>query len=159
VNQYAFGKLLSVSSVCLALMGCGTPAPHVVSLGNNTYSVTRASKTGFELGTDELKSEAMQDATGFCAAQGKQLKIVTLTQVKPKFYGQDFAKVKIVFKALDAGDPELKADSISADGSGGSLTTDQVYSALSKLDDLRKKGILTEDEFEVEKKKVLSRSY
>ena len=36
--------------------------------------------------------------------------------------------------------------------------TDSLYDELMKLDDLRKKGILTEDEFTAEKKKVLSRS-
>ena len=32
------------------------------------------------------------------------------------------------------------------------------YSELVKLDDLRKKGILTDDEFQAEKKKLLSKS-
>ena len=38
------------------------------------------------------------------------------------------------------------------------LTTDELYNELVKLDDLRKKGILTDDEFQAEKKKLLSRS-
>ena len=33
-----------------------------------------------------------------------------------------------------------------------------LYTELIKLDDLRKRGILTEEEFQAEKKKVLSRS-
>ena len=37
-------------------------------------------------------------------------------------------------------------------------STDDLYEALLKLDDLRKKGILTDEEFQAEKKKVLSRS-
>jgi len=39
-----------------------------------------------------------------------------------------------------------------------SLSTDELYNDLLKLDDLRKKGILSDDEFQAEKKKVLSRS-
>lgn len=143
---------------CIVSMGCATSAPPVVSIGNNTYAVTRMAKSGFVLDTGELKAEAMQDATKFCAAQGKQLKIVTLTEIKPKYYTQNFATVKIVFKALDADDPELKSGPVLSDGSGKSLTTDAVYDALNKLDDLRKRGILTEEEFQVEKQKVLSRS-
>ena len=38
------------------------------------------------------------------------------------------------------------------------LTTDELYSELVKLDDLRKKGILTDEEFQAEKKKLLSHS-
>ena len=36
------------------------------------------------------------------------------------------------------------------------LSTDELVTELTKLDDLRKKGILTDDEFQAEKKKVLS---
>jgi hypothetical protein len=158
VNKYALGTLFPVSMVCIALTGCATSAPSPVSIGNNTYVVTRTAKSGFTLDTDELKAEAMQDATKFCAAQGKQLKIVTLTEIKPKYYTQDFASVKIVFKALDAGDPELRSEPVLTERSGTSLSTDAVYDALNKLDDLRKRGILTEEEFQVEKQKVLSRS-
>jgi hypothetical protein len=158
VNKYTLGTLLSVSIAGIALMGCATSAPPVVSIGNNTYAVTRTAKSGFVLDTGELKAAAMQDATKFCAAQGKQLKIVTLTEIKPKYYTQDFASVKIVFKALDAGDPELRSGPALTDGGGKSLTTDAVYDALNKLDDLRKRGILTEEEFQIEKQKVLSRS-
>jgi hypothetical protein len=38
------------------------------------------------------------------------------------------------------------------------ITGNDLYSELLKLDDLRKRGILTEDEFQAEKKKVLNRS-
>ena len=37
-------------------------------------------------------------------------------------------------------------------------TTGDLYSALTQLDDLRKKGILTDEEFQSEKQKVLKRS-
>ena len=36
--------------------------------------------------------------------------------------------------------------------------SDDFYAELLKLDDLRKKGILTEKEFEAQKKKVLKRA-
>ena len=35
------------------------------------------------------------------------------------------------------------------------MKTGDLYTELMKLDDLRKKGILTEEEFEAEKKKLL----
>jgi len=39
-----------------------------------------------------------------------------------------------------------------------SPATEQLYSDLIRLDELHKKGILTDAEFETEKKKILSRS-
>ena len=38
------------------------------------------------------------------------------------------------------------------------VTTGDLYNALMQLDDLRKKGVLTEEEFQSEKQKVLRRS-
>jgi hypothetical protein len=36
--------------------------------------------------------------------------------------------------------------------------TDDLYTELTKLDDLRKKGILTDEEFQAQKKKLLNGS-
>jgi hypothetical protein len=38
------------------------------------------------------------------------------------------------------------------------LTTSELCAALTQLDELRKKGILSEEEFQAEKQKVLRRS-
>jgi len=169
--------------VCVAMAGRAS-AKHddggdAVSLGNDTYSITREAKTAFNRDIDKLKAEASAAAAKFCADQGKQLKVVSLTGNVPKF-SLGYAKAKIVFKALNAGDPGLASEPAAATASATapasiaapssiaapasvapaerSLSTDELYSDLVKLDDLRKKGILTDDEFQGEKKKVLSRS-
>jgi hypothetical protein len=148
-------------------------------MGNDTYSITREARTAFNRDTDKLKADASDAAARFCADQGKQLKVVSLTESTPKF-GLGYAKAKIVFKALNAGDPGLASEPAAAPASLAapasapapasiaapawvapaerSLSTDELYGDLVKLDDLRKKGILTDDEFQSEKRKVLSRS-
>ena len=136
-------------------------------MGDNTYTVTRVAKTGFVRHTDELRAEALDDAAKFCAERGKQLKVVKVTESKPSLMFLGYAKANVVFKALDAGDPELKSEPAPAELAGRAalpvvierpLTTDELVSELTKLDDLRKKGILTDEEFQAEKKKVLNRS-
>lgn len=136
-------------------------------MGNDTYSITCAAKTGFVRHTDELRTEALDDAAKFCAAQGKQLKVVTVTESKPPLMFLGYAKANVVFKALNAGDPELKSEPApsamterlaSPVITERPLTTDELYAELMKLDELRKKGILTDEEFQSEKKKVLNRS-
>ena len=140
---------------CTSMLQAATPvSPKVVPLGDNTYSITREANYLFTRNTDKLKAQAQADAVKFCASQGKQLKVVSLKDDKP-FYGRDFVKVMIVFKALDAGDPELASQPASMEAPAHK---DDLYAELIKLDDLRKKGILTEEEFTVEKKKVLNRS-
>ncbi len=55
------------------------------------------------------------------------------------------------FKLVDKGDPRAKRT--PADDAG---KKQDVYAELTKLDDLRKKGILTQAEFDSEKKKLLA---
>jgi hypothetical protein len=136
-------------------------------MGNDTYTITRTAKTGFVRDTAELRAEALDDAAKFCAEQGKQLKVVTVTESKPHVMLLGYAKATVVFKALNAGDPELKSEPAPAALAGRPappviterpLTTDELYAELMKLDELRKKDILTDEEFQAEKKKVLNRS-
>jgi hypothetical protein len=134
-------------------------------MGDNTWSITCEASSAFHRDLYKLKQEATEAATKFFADQGRQLKVISLTGKVPVF-AMGYAKAKIVFKALNAGDPELTAPAYVPGAPTQvvyapvekRLTTDELYSELVKLDDLRKKGILTDDEFQAEKKKLLSRS-
>jgi putative hemolysin len=138
-------------------------APTVENLGNSTYRVSASATHKFTRNTARLKENASAAASEFCAKQGKQLKIVKVEETK-SFYGVgDMARATLTFKALDLTDPELAASANSAGtaanaSSAASLTNEALYADLLRLDDLRKKGILTDDEFAAEKKKILERS-
>lgn len=129
-------------------------------MGDNTFAITRKASTAFNRDTDALKAEAQEDAAKYCANEGKQLKVLSLTADKPMI-GLGYASAKIVFKALDAGDPELTR-SVGVAAAAATVErispTGDLYNDLLKLDDLRKRGILTDEEFQSEKKKVLARS-
>lgn len=160
-----------------------TKQPTVESLGNNTYSITRKAGSGFTRDTEKLKQEALDEAAAYCAAHQKELKVISATTSKPKLMFTGYATANVVFKALDAGDPELRAPVMTTTTSAGATyapqapgtippssatvettaspshtSTDALYSDLMKLDELRKRGILTEEEFQAQKKKVLERS-
>jgi len=162
------GKIFAALSVSAAVtVASYASSTKLVAVGDNTYEVTRQASTGFTRNTEKLKAEAQNDAAKYCADHGKQLKIVDVIVDRP-FYATGFSSAKIVFMALDAGDPALTAKPVpapiaglaagTADGSTGQTLTGDLYSDLLKLDDLRKKGILTEKEFKAEKKKILDRS-
>jgi len=138
--------------------------------GDNTFVATREAKTTFDRDVEKLKAEALDDANKLASSQGKEIKIISVVVKKP-WYVTGFPSAKVTFRVLPHGDPELAAPATAplalapvpagtptVGGSGSTATNDDLYTALLKLDDLRKRGILTEKEFEQEKKKVLDRS-
>ena len=201
VNLRNAGRTLSGLALGLALVGCASTSPRVVSMGDNTYSVTRQAGTVFQRDTEALTAKAKADAARFCAAQGKQLKVVDVVVEKP-FPTTGYAKAKVIFQPVDMVGPapasapapatvsekpapaevaetpapvapveapapamvreepapppvsEKPAPIVISEQPGGG----DFYTDLLKLDDLRKRGILTEEEFQAEKKKILNRS-
>lgn len=139
-----------------------TPDSAPVSLGNNTYSLVRQAKNGFQRDTELLKSQVKEDAQIFCQNQGRQMKILELTAEKP-WFAMGYAKAKIVFQALAPNDPALNPAAVTTTAPTESAphvitNTTELYNELMRLDELHKKGILTDDEFQSEKQKVLARS-
>jgi hypothetical protein len=167
VNSKTLGRIFMALCLCAALtVRASDPQDlgDVVSMGNDTYSITREARNAFTRDTDRLKSDVSDAAARFCAAQGRQLKVISLTGNVPLF-GTGYAKVKIIFQSLNAGDPGLSSQPAyaqvapaAAPPAEKSLSTDDLVAALTKLDDLRKRGILTDDEFQSEKKKLLNHS-
>lgn len=164
---------LAFGLVAVTCFAAEPPNPEIVSLGNSTYALTRWANNGFVRHTEGLKKEALQEAAAFCAAHGKKLKVVSVTTKHPFIPLTGFAHAKVVFMALDANSPELRAPAAaSTTGLEVPVTaepapapqaappdaTDRLYNDLLKLNDLRKRGILTEKEFETQKEKLLKES-
>jgi hypothetical protein len=128
---------------------------HVVAMGNDTYTITREGVTAFTRSASTLKAEVREDAAEFCASKGKQMKVLEITEEKPN-RTTNAAHARIVFKAVDPGDPSLTGN--PAAGNESPTGVGLLYTDLVKLDDLHKKNILTDEEFKGEKKKVLDHS-
>ncbi|HVT71620.1 MAG TPA: SHOCT domain-containing protein [Lacunisphaera sp.] len=138
----------------------------VTSLGDNTYTLTVKASTKFTRNTTKLKDQGIEAAKDFCAKQGKQFKLVSADEDKQMYLVGPMAKVVLTFKALNSGDPELAAApglvatpamAPAAPPPPPRITTDELHDELTKLDDLRKKGLLTDAEFDALKQKLLSR--
>ena len=161
----------------LAVTGRADPNPEIVSLGHDTYALTRWANNGFTRNTEKLKTQALEDAAAYCAKLHKELKVLDTTTARPFFPLTGFANAKVVFKALDANDPELHAPvaapapegAVAASAPGAAVPvavenpaprseTDALYRDLMQLDDLRKRGLLTEEEFQAKRKKLVEKS-
>jgi Short C-terminal domain len=142
--------------------------PEIVPLGHDTYALTRWANNGFTRNTEKLKAQALEDATAYCAKLHKELKVVSTTTARPAVPLTGFASAKVVFKVLDATDPELHAPvpaptpvaavPVAVENATSRTETDVLYKDLMELDDLRKHGLLTEEEFQAKRKKLVEKS-
>ena len=164
--KYSTLVSLIVSALCVLLSGC--VSSDVISAGPDTYMVS-ASGAGFA--TAGVREKVYKKANDFCAARGLVMVPVSL-KVRPGALAQHPPSADLIFRALKPGDPaigrpELIGDdealaatqriNVSVKDSSKKEEKSDVYAELLKLDDLRKRGILTEAEFEASKRKLLEK--
>lgn len=173
VNTKPLLKIFTVSLLAIAFTARASAHDDIgapIAAGTDTYSITVTAGNALMRDTDKLKAEASDAAANFCAGQSKVLKVLSLNKKSPRF-SLGYCTATIVFMSLNPGDPALlppapvaapvayaPAAYAPAPAAPQALTTDELVAELTKLDDLRKKGILTDEEFQSEKRKVLSHS-
>ena len=163
--RYTVALWLSVA----ALAGCANPG--IVRLSPDTYLLSREAHGGIFASASALKAGVINDANAFAESQGK-VAIPLSAKEKPMGNGPaQWASFEYQFRVVDKNDPEVKRTSLvpradiviekTENITADVKTKDQterpkdVYAELIKLDDLRKRGILTNAEFEAQKKRLL----
>lgn len=158
-------KRITTASVVF-LAGCAANSG-VVQIGKETYMVSRQAATGFS-GSGTLKAEAFQEATTYCESQSKSLQVVSTHEAMPPYILANFPKAEIQFMCLSPNDIELSRPKLKKEADTvievkrdrpikpETGVKNDLYSELLKLDDLKKRGILSEAEFDAQKKKLLS---
>ena len=157
-------------AVAIALAGCANPG--IVRVSPDTYMIFREDHGGIFGSASSLKAGVIHDANAFAERQGK-VAIPISTRDKPMGGGPaQWASFEYQFRVVDRNDSEVrrtslvpradvvieKMEKVSADirTKDESAKPKDVYTELIKLDDLRKKGILSDAEFDAQKKKLLS---
>lgn len=159
----ALTQMLAVVSLAHAA-DPNDPYPPVVALGNDTYVITRGATFFYFRNTSKLVTRARDDAKNFCHDLGKEMKELSVEEIKAGLVIGDFAKARITFKALAPGDPalaETKPRSVTLAPPAVTLTvaaSPAVASDLTQLEELRRSGVLTEAEFSAAKKRLVERS-
>ena len=155
-------------ALILLLVGCASNSG-VTSIGKDTYMVSRQAATGFS-GSGNLKAEAFREASEHCERMGKSLQVVSTHEATPPYVFGNFPKAEVQYMCLASGDvdlnrPKLKkvADTTIEVKSETRIKTEPAmssdyYAELVKLDDLRKRGIITDVEFDTQKKKLLGKN-
>lgn len=152
------------------LTGCANPG--IVKLSPDTYMLSREAHGGIFASASGLKAGVINDAHAFAEGQGKVAIPISSTE-RPMGNGPaQWASFEYQFRVVDKDDPEVrrtsllphanvliqKTENISVNipTKNESIKPKDTYAELVKLDDLRKKGIITDAEFEAQKKKILS---
>lgn len=164
----------AVSGVILFLLLTGCANPQIVRISPDTYMLSREDHAGIFGSSAKMKSDVIREANAFAESQGK-IAIPLATKEKPigMMRPADWATVEYQFRVVDKNDPEAqrislvprpdfvvdKTERISADIHTKDTTEKQpdLYAELTKLDDLRKKGVITETEFSTQKTILLNK--
>jgi hypothetical protein len=152
----------------LLLAGCASNSG-VMPIGKETFMISRQAATGFS-GSGTLKAEAFAEANRYCTSLGKSVQVINTHEASPPYILGNFPKAEIQFMCLEANDAELVRPKLRKDADtviqvkndirvkDEVAKSKDIYAELLKLDDLRKKGIISEQEFIAQKQKLLSQN-
>jgi hypothetical protein len=112
--------------------------------GSTEYRVFRQGATGF-VSIQSVREDAERSAEEFCGRKGKTMNALRETVATPPFLLGNFPRIEIVFECS-----ELPS------AASATAAYDPKYAKLIALKKLLDSGILTKEEFEEEKTKVLS---
>jgi len=149
------------------VVGCATS--EIIPIGSDSYMISQTSAGGVFRSMSSLKTGVIKRANAFAESQGK-IAVPIAAKESPSYPGH-MPNFEYQFRVVDKNEPsasgaalipraDLVIENKTAITSDGSVKDQpepkDVYSELLKLDDLRKKDIINEAEFELLKNKLLS---
>lgn len=155
--QFRLVFLVGVISLVTIVTGCSNPK--IVKVAPDTYMLARSDRGGIFGNASAMKADVIREANEFAESQGKIAIPISLEE-SPLWPGK-LASVEYQFRVVDKSDPDAQRTNHilqSNDAKTKEQTNRQkdIHAELIKLDDLRKKGIITDAEFEMQKKKILT---
>ncbi len=160
-------NLVLLTACALSLTACATA--DVIPMGTDTYMISQTSAGGMFKSMSSLKAGVIKRANEFADSKGK-VAIPMAAQETPSAPGR-MPNFEYQFRLIDKDDPRAAGNSLvkrpdvvienrgpqgpAVVVNNGEAKSQDVYTELIKLDDLRKKGIITEAEFEAQKQKIL----
>ncbi len=136
---------LTLIAIGFVLTACSS-TPSIVQLTDDTYRIEKSDKGGIFGNAIEMREEVLRQADSFAAEKGKVAEKVILNE-RPVGFGR-LARVEYTFRLVDP-QQEIEAAVESIEERG------DFYTELIKLDDLRERGIITDEEFAAEKRELL----
>lgn len=141
------------------LAGCANPG--IVKVSDNTYILSKEDHAGMFGNAAKLQADVISQANAFAESQGK-VAVGVSTQMSPAGPGR-FAQFTYEFRVVDKNSAMAqngmlvpRADVVVQNQQAPAPQPQQdSYTQLLKLKDLLDKGIITQDEYNAQKKKIL----
>ena len=151
-------KITTLAAVAM-LVACASPG--MVQISPDTYLITRADYSVGGTGRG-MKIDVIREANAFAESQGKV--VIPIHVVEVPVASWRYATIEYQFRLVDKDDPEAKStpldprpdfvlktdENVKVDVTKEDISekpTD-IYAELIKLDDLRQRGILTDEAYE-----------
>ena len=162
-NSRCLAAILMGSAVIL--VGCATA--EIVPLGSDSYMISQTSAGGMFTNMGALKAEVIKRANAFAEKNGKVAAPIASRETPPA--PGRMPNFEYQFRLVDANDPRApggglipRPDVVIENNINPTSTPiankppeKDVYAELLKLDDLRRRGIINDAEFEDQKAKIL----
>lgn len=165
-------RLVHILFAISVLFVSGCKSLGIVQMSPDTYMASKTSAGGIFVSMASLKEEVMSAANVFAESKGKTA-IPLFAKETPAMPGRN-PSFEYQFRLVDKDDPKARGisltpradvvvertDKISADirTKDESVRQPDFYTEVMKLDDLRKKGLISDAEFELQKQKLLNPS-
>jgi hypothetical protein len=165
--QQQMKPAILLTLVALSAISACTTTTGVIPIGVDTYMIGTTGKSPGGFSGTEAKALAFKEAQKFCADKSRKVQVVNTQQADMRF-GVN-ATAELQFMCLTDGDRELARPKLertpdqliqvrgqpSSVDSPSALKPKDLYSELLKLEDLKKRGLLSNVEFEQQKKALL----
>jgi hypothetical protein len=132
-------RLVFAAIALVAASGCQSSG--IEETSPNTYKVSQKSAGGIFTDTAALRDEVIQQANAFAASKGKIAVEIASRSSHP------------IIGGLPSFEYEFRLEDLPSQAKPE--THQEIYDEIVKLDDLRKKGLITDAQFETAKQKLL----
>ncbi|MBK6961565.1 MAG: SHOCT domain-containing protein [Gammaproteobacteria bacterium] len=166
VSSYSRFKPFTLLLFSVFMAGCASPK--FVNIGPDKYLIFREDHRGVFGKVETLRAAVIEEANAFAESKGMLAYPIAAKTVPLQVCTACWASFEYQFKLVNKNDhttPKthlVDNTDVVVDDAGnvaGEIRTTHsvrdVHSELIKLDDLRKKGIINETEFDEQKKKIL----
>lgn len=136
-------SLLCSLAIAICIAGCQSSG--IVRLSPDSYMLCKNSAAGMFANMPKLRASVIGEANAFAESKGKIALPISSHDSRPPF---GFPTFEYQFRLVDT-------NALQATRAAMPEEEHDLYSELIKLDDLRKKGLLTDAEFDAQKKKLL----